>query len=278
MKLEELQREAKQDLNIEDQESLDQESYKNQNIKAKWLEYRTKYDQLLIIAKADHQRLYRQKWEYYGGKADAKVYAAKPFDLKVLNNELQMYINSDEDSSYYIKLVLEENNMDYDSNTVEYIEDQCRPIIRHYKNHYNRPRPYQVAEALGIDFEKYETGTSKTPSSPSGHTVQPYVVANYYGKLYPELKSELRQAADISGFGRVIAGLHFPSDYKAGIMLADQLYQYIKFDTISEDAPLNSTGDAVQTNHPLMHSKSLYRRKNQQDTKRLYKLLKKRYN
>ena len=57
MKLEELQREAKQDLNIEDQESLDQESYKNQNIKAKWLEYRTKYDQLLIIAKADHQRL-----------------------------------------------------------------------------------------------------------------------------------------------------------------------------------------------------------------------------
>ena len=201
----------------------------------------------------------------------------KRYDQKT-DEDIQQYINSDEDSSYYIKLVLEENNMDYDSNTVEYIEDQCRPIIRHYKNHYNRTRPYQVAEALGIDFEKFETGTSKTPSYPSGHTVQPYVVANYYGKLYPELKSELRQAADISGFGRVIAGLHFPSDYKAGIMLADQLYQYIKFDTISEDAPLNSTGDAVQTNHPLMYSKSLYRRKNQQDTKRLYKLLKKRYN
>ena len=46
----------------------------------------------------------------------------------------------------------------------------------------------------------------------------------------------------------------------------------------SLSTPLNSTGDAVQTNHPLMHSKSLYRRKNQQDTKRLYKLLKKRYN
>ena len=50
MKLEELQREAKQDLNITDQERLDQESYKNQNIKAKWLDHRTKYDQLLIIA------------------------------------------------------------------------------------------------------------------------------------------------------------------------------------------------------------------------------------
>ena len=57
MKLEELQREAKQDLNITDQERLDQESYKNQNIKAKWLDHRTKYDQLLIIAKADHQKM-----------------------------------------------------------------------------------------------------------------------------------------------------------------------------------------------------------------------------
>tara|TARA_B100001250_G_scaffold412717_1_gene444672 strand:- start:11830 stop:12261 length:432 start_codon:yes stop_codon:yes gene_type:complete len=97
MKLEELQSEAKQDLQIIDQERLDQESYKNQNIKPKWLEYRTKYDQLLIMSKANHQRMYREKWEYYGGKADAKVYAAKPFDLKILKTDLQMYINSDED-------------------------------------------------------------------------------------------------------------------------------------------------------------------------------------
>ena len=97
MKLEELQSEAKQDLHIVDQERLDQESYKNQNIKPKWLEYRTKYDQLLIMAKANHQKMYREKWEYYGGKADAKVYAAKPFDLKVLKTDLQMYINSDDE-------------------------------------------------------------------------------------------------------------------------------------------------------------------------------------
>lgn len=194
------------------------------------------------------------------------------------DDDKQAYINCDRDSSYYMRLVLEENEMDYDESTIDMINDQCRPIIRHYKNHYNRPRPYQVAEKLGIEFKMFETDTSKTPSYPSGHTVQPYVVANYYGKLYPEIKSELREAADVCAFGRVIAGLHFPSDYKAGIILADQLSEYIKFDTMSEDAPVNSTGDAVQTNHPLMHSKSLYRRKNKNDTKRLYKLLKKRYN
>ena len=97
MTLEELQNEARTDLTILDQERLDQESYKNQNIKPKWLEYRTHYDQLLIMAKANHQKMYREKWEYYGGKADAKVYVAKPFGLKVLKTDLQMYINSDED-------------------------------------------------------------------------------------------------------------------------------------------------------------------------------------
>ena len=97
MTLEELQQEARTDLAIVDQERLDQESYKNQNIKPKWLEYRTRYDQLLIMRKSDHQRLWREKWEYYGGKADAKVYAAKPFDIKVLKTDLQMYIQSDDD-------------------------------------------------------------------------------------------------------------------------------------------------------------------------------------
>jgi len=73
MKLEELQYEAREDLAIKDQERLDQESFKNQNIKPKWLEYRSRYDQLLIMSKTNHQRLWRNKWEYYGGKAVAKI-------------------------------------------------------------------------------------------------------------------------------------------------------------------------------------------------------------
>ena len=91
MKLEELQYEAREDLAIIDQERLDQESFKNQNIKPKWLEYRSRYDQLLIMSKTNHQRMWRQKWEYYGGKADAKVYAAKPFDIKVLKTDFLLF-------------------------------------------------------------------------------------------------------------------------------------------------------------------------------------------
>jgi len=94
-KLEELKHEAREDLAITRLENLDQESYKNQTIKPKWLEYKTRYELLKTQAHIKYTKLYRDKWEYYGGKSDAKVYAAKPFDIKVLKTDLGMYINAD---------------------------------------------------------------------------------------------------------------------------------------------------------------------------------------
>ena len=141
MKLEELQREAKQDLNITDQERLDQESYKNQNIKSKWLDHSTMYDQLLFIAKADHQRMYREKWEYYGGKADAKVYAAKPFDLKVLKTDLQMYINSDEE------ILAVQGKIAYYESIIKYIDG----VIKSIDN-----RGWDIRNAT--EWKKFEAG------------------------------------------------------------------------------------------------------------------------
>ncbi len=141
MTLEELQKEAREDLAIIDQEKLDQESYKNQNIKPKWLEYRTRYDQLLIMRRSDHQRLWREKWEYYGGKADAKVYAAKPFDIKVLKTDLQMYIQSDDD-------ILElQSKISYYESIVKYIDG----VIKSIDN-----RGWDIRNAT--DWKKFEAG------------------------------------------------------------------------------------------------------------------------
>ena len=141
MTLEELQHEARQDLAVIDQERLDQESLKNQTIKAKWLEHRTKYDQLLIMRRADHQKLYREKCEYYGGKSDAKVYAAKPFDIKVLKNDLQMYIQSDEE-------ILElQGKISYYESIVKYIDG----VIKSIDN-----RGWDIKNA--IEWKKFEAG------------------------------------------------------------------------------------------------------------------------
>ena len=145
-------------------------------------------------------------------------------------SDISQYKNCDKDASYYVKKVMEANNLFYDNKVVEYIEEQCVPIIRHYKNYYNRPRPYQVAAYHNIDLKRFKTGTSKTPSYPSGHTVQPLMVAFHYAKKYPQVSAEMLKGAQICGYGRVIAGLHYPSDYKSGITLATKLKEYLDYD------------------------------------------------
>jgi len=141
MTFEELQHEAREDLAILDQERLDQESFKNQNIKPKWLEYRSKYEHLLIMRRAEHQKLYRAKWEYYGGKSDAKVYVAKPFDLKVLKTDLQMYINSDDE-------ILElQGKISYYESIIRYIDG----VIKSIDN-----RGWDIRNAT--EWKKFEAG------------------------------------------------------------------------------------------------------------------------
>ena len=140
-KLNELQEEAKSDLAITRLENLDQESYKNQNIKPKWLEYRSRFELLKTQASIKHTKLYREKWEYYGGKADAKVYAAKPFDLKVLKTDLGMYINSDDD------IIELQAKISYYEVVVKYIDGVIKSID-------NRGGDIRNAQ----DWKKFEAG------------------------------------------------------------------------------------------------------------------------
>ena len=96
MTLDELKEEVNSALKVND-ERLDTEALKNQELYAKYLDHKSRFELLLHKAKGDYKKMYREKWEYYGGKADAKVYATKPFDLKVLKTDLSIYIESDED-------------------------------------------------------------------------------------------------------------------------------------------------------------------------------------
>lgn len=182
------------------------------------------------------------------------------------DEQKEQYKNCDEDASYYIKEYLDENDLEYDEARIEYIEQQCVPPIRHYKKMFNRIRPYQLAALMNTKINSFITDTAKTPSYPSGHTVQPYVVALYYGGLYPEHKEGIMRGADICAYGRVIAGLHFVTDYKAGITLANHLYDHMVKE-VFEDAPMNSTGAAVSTDQPVV------RRKKHSVDNRVFKLL-----
>ena len=142
MNLDELKLQVSQDLRVDD-EHLDTESLKNQEIKAKYLEHKSKFELLLYKAKGDYKKLYREKWEYYGGKADAKVYATKPFDLRVLKTDLGVYISADEE------IIDAENKIGYLETVVDYIKG----VIKSIDN-----RGWDIKNA--IEWKKFEAGVT----------------------------------------------------------------------------------------------------------------------
>ena len=140
MTLDELKIQVQHDLKV-DNEHLDTESLKNQEIKAKYLDYKTRYELLLFKAKGDYKRLYREKWEYYGGKSDAKIYISKPFDLKVLKTDLSVYITSDDE------VIDAENKIGY----LETVLDYIKGVIKSVDN-----RGWDIRNA--IEWKKFEAG------------------------------------------------------------------------------------------------------------------------
>ena len=142
MTLDELKLQVQRDLKVDD-EHLDTESLKNQEIKATYLDHKSRYELLLYRAKGDYKRLYREKWEYYGGKADAKIYASKPFDLKVLKTDLAVYITSDEE------VINAENKIGYLETVVDYIKG----VIKSVDN-----RGWDIKNA--IEWKKFEAGVT----------------------------------------------------------------------------------------------------------------------
>mgnify|MGYP003150992080 FL=1 len=141
MTLDDLKEQVKNDLAILNDERLDTESFKNQELYSKYLDHKTNFELLLYRAKGDYKVLYRKKWEYYGGKADAKVYATKPFDLKVLKTDLSIYIESDED---IIKI---EHKISYLETVVKYLDGVLKSI---------NSRGWDIKNA--ISWRQFESG------------------------------------------------------------------------------------------------------------------------
>ena len=140
MTLDELKAQVAKDLKIND-ERLDTESLKNQELYTKYLDIKSNFELLMYKAKSDYNILFREKWEYYGGKADAKIYETKPFDLKVLKSDLSVYIESDEE------IIAIENKIVYLETVVKYLDGVLKSI---------QARGWDIKNA--IQWKSFEAG------------------------------------------------------------------------------------------------------------------------
>ena len=140
MTLEELQELADKDLKLNDTE-LDLESLKTPQLHNKYMKHLTKFKLLLSRSETEYNMLKREKWEYYTGKADPKVYAEKPFDLKILKTDIDKYLESD------IDLQKLKQKVDYLNTTVDFIDRTIRQITN---------RTFTIKNA--IDWRKFTSG------------------------------------------------------------------------------------------------------------------------
>ena len=93
---------------------MDTESLKTPILHNKYLQYYNKFNLLLKKSQWEERTLQREKWEYYTGKSDPSVYKEKPFDLKVLKNDVHIYINADEDiQKIQAKIIYQEAIVNY---------------------------------------------------------------------------------------------------------------------------------------------------------------------
>ena len=140
MDLETLQEQVDKDLKINDTE-LDLESLKTPQLHNKYMKHYTKFKLMLTRAETDYTQVKRQKWEYYTGKADASVYAEKPFDLKVLRTDVDKYIESDEE------MIKAKQKVEYLQAVVDYLDKTLRQITN---------RTFTIKNA--IDWRKFTSG------------------------------------------------------------------------------------------------------------------------
>ena len=121
MDLEQLQELADKRLKINDTE-LDLESIKTPQLHNEFLKHLTKFKLMLSRAEGELMNTKRVLWEYYTGKADASVYAQRPFNYKLLRQDVDQYIQSDE---AYVKA---KQKVDYLSTTVDFLDRTIRQI------------------------------------------------------------------------------------------------------------------------------------------------------
>ena len=129
----------------------------------------------------------------------------------------------DEDIAMIFDTLLSSHNIESQYDLVCGLKEEIEGSIHLHKNHFNTPRPNELAEQYGIRFEFDYLESAQTPSYPSGHTAQAFYVATKLSRLFPHITEDLFILANMIAESRIDRGVHFPSDNEAGKLLAAKL-------------------------------------------------------
>ena len=117
------------------------------------------------------------------------------------------------------------HNLPVDETFLRLLVDDVNTLTMRFKYMFNRPRPKQLAAQKGLELIAHEGESANSPSYPSAHSAAGRVLGKALGDKYPDYAAEFDKIGASIGLHRLIAGLHYPTDHAAGMMLGDQIYQ-----------------------------------------------------
>jgi len=139
------------------------------------------------------------------------------------------FVEEKDDITSYFKKVADRAGISiYPEVISETLIEQTAPMIMKLKNHYDRPRPKVLAKKMGIKLNDIEMASMKTPSYPSGHSVQGILIGNVLATMFPLSAEEFIKAGKDISYSRNIAHAHYKSDSKFGEAIGLELYKYLK--------------------------------------------------
>ena len=150
---------------------------------------------------------------------DQEIKALKKIPLR------KEFVKKYDDIEAAFKKTAEEQGVkDYDKNIAAKLIKESAPVILELKKHHNRKRPYELDKKLKAVVLK----SMKTPSYPSGHSVQGILIAKVLGDKYPKAKSAFNKTGENISYSRRVARAHYKSDSKMGEKLGNSMYKHIK--------------------------------------------------
>ena len=130
----------------------------------------------------------------------------------------------DDIEAAFAKTAKEQGVKDYDKNIAAKLIKESAPVILELKKHHNRPRPYDLDKKL----KAFKMKSMETPSYPSGHSVQGFLIGSYLSDKYPKSRKGFMATAKNISYSRRVARAHYKSDSKVGEEIGNSMFKHIK--------------------------------------------------
>jgi hypothetical protein len=151
-------------------------------------------------------------------------------DISEQGNEsfLARYKSYDRSLLQVIITTFQEKDIDVEELSKDIIKD-INPLLLKLKYHYQRPRPKQVAQYFKLKLFAYQSFSSDTPSYPSGHTLEAYVVLNVIANKFPNEYQFCKEMINDIAYSRIYLGLHFATDNDFAKFVGQEILKHPNF-------------------------------------------------